>query len=156
MQEEPLVNKLLKWKGDNSRIERILWIDEGNLIAFCIDIGLDKGFPRKFKISDIKDNLKRGELEIQQDDPFGKIVQDGELSEKEIIIRNQRWGVVQFVLSRISEPDIFLRKKRGPIIIEATEKYMISVPTVYKYLRRYWQRGRYPNALISKCSKFRR
>lgn len=148
MRQGPLVNELLIWKNDNSRIERILWIDEGNIIAFCIDTSADKGFPRKVRISDIDDNLDRGELEILKDDPYGKIVQDSELSESEIIIRDKRWNVVQFILSRISEPDIFLGKKRGPIIIEATEKYMISVPTVYKYLRRYWQRGSSPNSLI--------
>jgi len=148
MREGPLLNELLAWKNDSDRVERVLWIDEGNIIAYCIDISSDKGFPLKVRITDIRDNLNRGELEILNDDPFGKIAQDADLSESELKIRNIRWNVVQYVLSSISEPNIYIGKMRGPIIVEASEKYRISIPTVYKYLRVYWQRGMNPNALI--------
>ena len=78
------------WRGRTIAIgvERVLWIDEGNIIAYCIDILLDKGFPRKVRITDLRDNLNRGELEILNDDPFGKIAQDADLSKSELKIRN--------------------------------------------------------------------
>ena len=47
MSNDLFVNDLIEWVDElgNSFIERILWIDEGYVIAFTIDINVKTGFP---------------------------------------------------------------------------------------------------------------
>ena len=49
------VNDLIEWvnDGQESRIERIVWIDENYVIAFLFDINTNKGVPYAKKISEI-------------------------------------------------------------------------------------------------------
>lgn len=147
MRQVPLVNDVILW-NDNERLDRVLWIDEGNIIAFCIDMTTKTGFPRIVKVSMIVQSLLRGDASILDNDPYARIVKEDELTESERKIRDTAWMIVSNVISRAPEPDIFSRNKRGTIVSTAATEYRITVKTVYKYLRRYWQRGRRPNSLI--------
>lgn len=54
-------------------------------------------------------------------------------------------GIIQDLVSK--EPNIF-KNERGKLILEATEKFGCTYKTIYKYLKRYWQRGKVKDSLL--------
>ncbi|NNU85411.1 hypothetical protein ETC05_16940 [Geobacillus sp. BMUD] len=60
------------------QLERILWIDEGNVICYTIDIEKEKALPIKRKISDLQQLHAEQLLSFIDNDPYGFIYQDEE------------------------------------------------------------------------------
>lgn len=155
MSGDLFVNELIAWKSDSSDplVERVLWIDEGCTIAFVFNIAAQKGFPQPRKVSEILEALSEGLAFREINDPWARIIRDEDLTNKERECRDKAWSII-FPLV-IQEPSIYYRDCRGSLVKQAVEEYNIGrsedkliEKTVYRYLRRYWQRGKTENALI--------
>ncbi len=156
MNNEIFVNDLIQWQSDNSDkvlIERIVWIDEGYVIAFAFDINATKGFPRSCLIQELKESLKHQEISKIEEDPWGRIIQEESLSEKEKLLRDNAWSIIESLVNQ--EPDIYYRHLRGKLIKQVIADYQqkyqgekLAEKVVYKHLRRFWQRGKNKNALL--------
>ena len=125
--------------------ERVIWIDEGNIIAFMFNIDSERGFPVLKKVSEIQVEICSGLLS-KEDDPWNKVIDERSLSKKEIDIRNNAFEIIELLIT--CEPDIYYRNKRGPLVRSAIKEFEVTERTVYRYLRRYWQRGKCKNALL--------
>ncbi|WP_414756288.1 DNA-binding protein [Anabaena sp. CCY 9910] len=155
MVKDLFVNDLIEWivYQNTHIVERIIWIDEGYIIAFVIDINAKKGLPEPKKISDILEAISEGVAFKQQQDPWARIIRDENLTDKEKEYRDKAWEIISSLI--IEEPSIYYRNFRGSMVREAVEKYneerdkdKLVEKTVYGYLRRFWQRGKTINALI--------
>ncbi|MGK7892242.1 MAG: Mu transposase C-terminal domain-containing protein [Xenococcus sp. (in: cyanobacteria)] len=157
MKPKIYVNELLEWKNtqDNPLIERVLWIDPSRKIAYVFDINATKGFPHLRHIEDIQDALLHEEVIKVEQEPWVRTyqVQDENLSEKEKSIRDKAWEIVEPLVSQ--EPEIYLREYRGGLVRDRLEAYnkadennKLIEKTLYQYLRKFWQRGQTPNALL--------
>lgn len=144
------VNQLILWKYslDEEAIERILWIDEGNIITYAININKEKGMPFKRTVSEIEDALNSEKAFILKDDPLIHIVTDDVISEKAKQIRDKAWDIINPLVAVENEPYIYNRNIRGTLVKEFSQKFSVTEKTIYKYLRRYWQRGKIKNALL--------
>lgn len=156
MNNEIFVNDLIQWQSDdkdNPLIERVVWIDEGYTIAFVIDIYTTKGFPQSRYINDLKEALRSQEASKLELDPWGRIIQEDSLSLKEKELRDNAWQIISLLVTQ--EPDIYYRHLRGNLVQQVITQYnqgreedkLVAI-TVYKYLRRFWQRGKVKNALL--------
>ncbi|AND37812.1 Mu transposase C-terminal domain-containing protein [Cytobacillus oceanisediminis] len=129
------------------RLERIIWIDEGNVVCFTIDMEKEKTLPIKRKISDLQQMDSDQLLSFVDEDPFGFIYKDDEqLPEKSRLLRDERWECIKDMV--LKEPEIFDAEKRGPLIRHAMESTRKTKRLLYKYLTQYWQRGKSKNALL--------
>ena len=144
-----LVNELLK-NSQTNRTFRVLWVDNENILAYLIDVEDKKALPFAVRVKEIKEELIEDELIKIKKDDFLPVFSD-ETNEKNIAIRDKAWVIIKDIVTNV--PDIFDRDKRGEMIAEVMEKHAVTKPTVYKYLRRYWQRGQTPNALLPDYSK---
>ncbi len=149
------VNDLIEWinESGNNCIERVLWIDEESIIAFVYDINAKTGFPEAKEVSEIMEAINDGRALKLKLDPWARIVREEDLSEKEKEIRDKAWRIISSIVTQ--EPLIYYRDYRGPLVQQAIEKYNSGRPedeliskTAYKYLRRFWQRGKNKNALL--------
>ncbi len=145
------VNDLIKW--NDGSIERVVWIDDDYSIAFLFEIEANKGFPYPKSIAEIEEAILNEIASKYSNDPWARIIQDENLLEREIDIRNKAWNIISSLVTQ--EPDIYYRHLRGSLVKEVVEKYnqgktkgKVVEKTVYGYLRRYWQRGKIKNALI--------
>ncbi|MBC1258918.1 DNA-binding protein, partial [Trichormus variabilis V5] len=86
-------------------VERIIWIDEGYIIAFVIDINAKKGLPEPRKISDILEAITEGIAFKQQQDPWARIIRDENLTDKEKEYRDKAWEIISSLI--IEEPSIY-------------------------------------------------
>jgi putative transposase len=94
----------------------------------------------------LADDVRAGRAVVLADDPYLVVAQPELLPAKHLQLREQAWRIVEGLTRR--EPAIFLARLRGQLIAEATALHGVSHPTIYRYLRRYWQRGQTPNALL--------
>jgi hypothetical protein len=155
MDSNLFVNDLIEWTNESGEnlIERIIWIDEGYIIAFVLDINADKGFPEPKNITATIEAIHDGRALKLKSDPWARIVRDEDLSDKEKEIRDKAWNIISTVV--IQEPEIYYRDKRGSLIKNIINQYTkqkqeerLTEKTVYKYLRKFWQRGKNKNALL--------
>ena len=105
------VNTLIKWGQDNDKesVERILWLDRQQNLAYVINIySNESSFPRN--ISDIEESVKQGIASILDNDPFVKVIDEGELSDKSREMRDKAWEVIKELVAL--EPIIFDKKER--------------------------------------------
>jgi hypothetical protein len=123
---------------------RVLWISEDNKYIFVIDTKESNAFPLFRKVEEIKDGIIEGGLLKKLSDSPPKT--DGIVSDKAIADKDIAWNIIKDIVNR--EPDIYFDNPRGKLINEVMQKHKISKPSVYKYLRKYWQRGKVPNALL--------
>ena len=150
MTEVLAINQLIQWRDDtnNPLTERILWIDSDNTIAYVIDIFANSGFPIVRTISEIKTALENKSLVIINSDPLIRFVIEEEIKPKNQEIRDKAWSVICSLVKAVNEPDIYKRDKRGELVNKVVEEHNVTHMTVYKYLRKYWQRGKNKNALL--------
>nr|WP_259548615.1 transposase family protein [Heyndrickxia oleronia] len=133
--------------GGKKRLERIIWIDDGNIICYTIDMEKESTLPIKRKISDLQQMHDEQLLSFVDNDPYGFIYQDeDQLSEKSKELRDERWECIEDMV--LLEPYIYEADKRGSLIRDAMVKTGKTKRLLYKYLTQYWQRGKVKNALL--------
>ncbi|MEB9455289.1 MULTISPECIES: Mu transposase C-terminal domain-containing protein [Bacillus cereus group] len=131
---------------DDSKVYRLLWIDEGNVIIYLIDVYDEKAMPFLDTIRNIHEGFANGQyIKLSTNELFPIVNHEG-LKEKDKLIRDKAWGIIQDLVSK--EPNIFKKNERGKLILEATEKFGCTYKTIYKYLKRYWQRGKVKDSLL--------
>ncbi len=96
------VNDLIEWidESGNNFVERVLWIDEGYVIAFVYDINAKTGFPEDKKVSEIKEAIANGHALKLKSDPWARIVREEDLSEKEKELRDRAWQIISFIVTQ--------------------------------------------------------
>ena len=138
------INEILNEVLDNKSY-RILWIDEGNKIAYIIDLNDEKALPIKRLISQMKDDVVTGNIIKIKEDIY-TVNSDEKYSQKHLDARNRAWEVIKEMV--VDEPSIFEKSTRTDYTKKAMEIYGVSYPAVRKYLRKYWQRGKTINSLL--------
>lgn len=129
------------------RLERIIWIDDGNIVCYTIDMEKEGTLPIKRKISDLQQMHAEQLLSFVDNDPYCFIYQDeDQLSEKSKELRDERWECIKDMV--LLEPYIYESDKRGSLIRDAIVKTGKTKRLLYKYLTQYWQRGKVKNALL--------
>ncbi len=119
-------------------------MSENNKYTFLIDTQDKNAFPLLRNVQDLTDMIIEGGL--IKEDPTSRNLSDGKVTDKALSMRDDAWEIIKDVVTK--EPDIFFSNKRGHLVQEIMKKYNVSKPTIYKYLRRYWQGGKIPDALL--------
>jgi len=123
--------------------KRLIWSDAA--LAVWIDIDSATAFPEPIKVVDLERLLMDGEL-VRIADPFEEAVlrevEEGSLDQQK---RDAAWEMLADVAQH---PGLFIRRSRGQIVIGIMERHGVTKQTVYRLLRRYWQRGMCRNALL--------
>lgn len=144
-----VINDIISFEEANgeNQLERILWIDEGNVICYTVNIEKPKAYPYKRKISDLQQLFTENLLALVDNDPYTFIYQDeGQISEKNRLLRDDRWKSIESIV--LKEPDVYERKKRGSLVSLAVESTGKNKKLLYQYMVQYWQRGKVKNALL--------
>lgn len=123
--------------------KRLIWSDAS--MAVWIDIDSDTAFPEPIKVVELERLLMDGEL-VRIADPFEEAVlrevEEGSLDQQK---RDAAWEMLADVAQ---DTGLFIRRSRGQILIGIMERHGVTKQTVYRLLRRYWQRGMCRNALL--------
>lgn len=141
-----LRNDLLDYAGSRPHTIRILWIDAAATLAYIYELRLADALPRAVALADLADDVRQGRARLLADDLWRITFDTARLPPKYLSLRDQAWAVVADLVR--AEPALFDARSRGPLVAACAAAHGVSHPTVYRYLRRYWERGQHPDALL--------
>jgi hypothetical protein len=139
------VNQLLRW-AENAYLERILWIDHGGSGCYSIDITCKTALPIFWTKTALDFAFSEGKLAVEPPETMMWIRPDESLTPSQRKQRDTAWSIIKPLV--LQQPDIFAADLRGQLIDRTMKECGITKQTIYRYLRRYWQRGMTPNALL--------
>lgn len=141
-----LRNDLLHYPQPSARTVRVLWIDPGQRHAYVYDVAARSAEVELVQLPALLADLRDGRASVLPADPYLMVVSQEMLPPKYLQLRARAWEIIAALVAQ--EPDIYDARRRGQMIARATAEHQVSHPTIYRYLRRYWQRGQTPNALL--------
>lgn len=138
------INALLTWEQDT--VFRVLWLSQQDVVL--IDVNNAKAVPEIHSQQILEEAFANHRLRLETFDPHAPEGRSEEqLTEAERTRRDRAWTVIR-PLVEDHLPDIFLKEKRGQLVTNRVHEVGVSKTTCYGYLRRYWQGGQTPNALL--------
>ena len=155
------VNDLLKSETeDGDVVERVLYVDGGEGVAYAIDINRKDAMPVLKQITMIETGLVDGWIAKVAKDPYTEVVSVDELTPSARREYEKAMRLIADLGVDDGEPEIFEPSHRWGLIKELLKKVKLgldvplrSTASIYKALRRYWQRGKKPAALIPEYYK---
>ena len=141
-----LRNDLLHYTHPSPRTVRILWIAPEQSHAYVFDAAAHSAEVELLELSAVHADIRAGHASVLAADPHLVVVSQELLPPKHLQLRARAWEIIEGLVAQ--EPQIYEARLRGPLIAQATAQHGVSHPTIYRYLRRYWQRGQTPNALL--------
>ena len=141
-----LRNDLLQYTHPAPRTVRVLWIAPGQSHAYVFDVAARSAEVELVPLAALLADIGAGHARVLAADPYLLLASQDLLPPKHLQLRARAWAIVEPLVAR--EPDIYEARLRGQLIAQATATHGVSHPTIYRYLRRYWQRGQTPNALL--------
>ncbi|MBP2659706.1 MAG: Integrase catalytic region [Firmicutes bacterium] len=147
------INQLIQYTdaSGQERIERVVLLSRESNAAYLIAVDSDTGFPMRQKISDLLTSIQEGSIKVCDSDPYMKIVDEEKLTSAQKENRDNAWLVIESLLT--DEMLLINRHTRGPLVKKIAQQHKLTIDSVYKYLRRYWQRGKSKNALLPDYEK---
>ncbi|MGB9992470.1 Mu transposase C-terminal domain-containing protein [Massilia sp. SM-13] len=139
-------NDLIELAVPRRRVLRILWIDPARTVAYAFDVHARSSDAELLSLASLQADLDEGRAHRLEEDPFTVLVNQDLLPPKHLQLRDRAWSIIRDLACM--EPAIYQPRKRGPLIADYAGRHGFSHPTLYRYLRRYWQRGMTPNALL--------
>jgi hypothetical protein len=116
-----------------------------NTHAIWIDIEDQKAFPDIVELSQLESLLLQ-EKATRVADKYGYVINLlPEPDSKEATIRDRNYQIIKPL---IDDTKFYVKKIRAKHIAGILEAGEVSRPYLYKLIRRYWQRGQVPNALL--------
>jgi hypothetical protein len=141
-----LRNDLLHYTHPSPRTVRILWISPAQSHAYVFDVAAHSAEVEMIQLSALHADIRAGHASVLAADPYLILVSQELLPPKHLQLRARAWDIIEALVAQ--EPAIYEGRQRGQLIAHATARHGVSHPTIYRYLRRYWQRGQTPNALL--------
>ncbi|WP_333834426.1 Mu transposase C-terminal domain-containing protein [Rubrimonas sp.] len=136
--------------GENMPRERVLWIDRPHGQLVTIDIDAPRALPALRAIEEIAQLLDEG-VALRLDDPWLRPVLEEALPPAWRDRRDMSWRLIEPLVR--AQPDTFFEARRAALTAEIAAKEGSNRFTIYRLLRRYWQRGMTPNALLPDYAK---
>jgi hypothetical protein len=141
-----LRNDLLEYAGERPLTLRILWIDAARRLAYTYALGERGASPCAASLDTLIGHVQARHARLLPLDPYRPTVDAATLPPKYLALRDSAWAIVQ-ALTR-DEPGVYETRTRGRLVAACRAEHGVSHPTIYRYLRRYWERGQHPDALL--------
>lgn len=141
-----LRNDVLEYSQPTARAVRILWIDAGQAIAYVIELNAKSAQPEMALVGALVEDVIAQRARLLLIDPYAAAPASASVPAKYIEMRERGWEIVSALTAR--EPAIYQPRQRGKMVQEYSALHGVSHPTIYRYLRRYWERGQSAEALL--------
>lgn len=142
---ELLTNQLVEIKSEGA-IFRVLWVDPLGRGYCVIDVRSQAAFPEFRGALELQELLAHDEATLFPDDQWLVPLMDAGLPDSHKERRDRAWELI--LPLALNLPDIFKPRVRGEAVAALVDAGKATKQTVYRLLRRYWQRGMVPNAFL--------
>lgn len=141
-----LKNDLLHYASPRPRNVRILWIDAAQAIAYTYELKARSAHPQLVPLASLVADVAQGRARLLLADPYLVEADPATLPASHLQLQARAWAIVSALTAH--EPAIYQPHARGPLVTRYSQLHGASYPSIYRYLRRYWERGQNPNALL--------
>ena len=141
-----LRNDLLHYLVPHPHTLRILWIDNDRTIAYVYALGARGAQPEIATLASLVADVKAQRAQLLLVDPYLPKDSGKALPAKHLAVRARAWQVIAALTA--NEPAVYQPRQRGRLVHDVGTALGVSHPTIYRYLRRYWERGQTPDALL--------
>ena len=138
------VGRILSFTG-KGHCERLVWWAGSPNGFYCIDIHAPYASPVFRNRDEIEDLVAAGLVE-EASDPWEHPLAESALIAAQRDKRDANWALIQPQV--MAQPRSFNSEHRAAIVDEILAATSTSRKTLYRQIRRYWQRGMTPNALL--------
>ncbi|WP_259781013.1 Mu transposase C-terminal domain-containing protein [Aestuariispira ectoiniformans] len=122
---------------------RVLWSNSETTIL--IDLDGSGAFPEKRDTEELERLFAEGAATVV-DDPFlAQTMAFADEDSKAFQVRERGWRLIRDI---VDTPAIFDKAERGALVRKVLGQHQTTKQTIYRLLRRYWQRGMTINALL--------
>jgi len=121
--------------------------DEGYVM---IDIDDNQAMPKLVTFEQIDKEVRRGSITEVEDSWLSSVNRHFPSEHKHSVMRDKNFESIK---SLVTHPDFYQVAIRGAITQILVEKGTAAKSTLYRYARRYWQRGQHKNALLPDYAK---
>lgn len=128
------------------RTERVLWIDRIGGGYYMIDVADPVAAPVFRKSEEMAQLFAGGLVRETLDDPWLAPISESSLSSAHKERRDKAWTMIRPLVDQ--QPAVFQPEERGRIVFRLVAETGASRHSLYRVLRRYWQRGMTPNAVL--------
>lgn len=141
-----LRNDLLHYTAPRARTIRILWIDAAQKIAYTFELNGKSAHPQIAPLSALVDDVREQRAQLLLVDPYLVQADPAELPSSHLQLQERAWNIISTLVTQ--EPAIYQPSARGGMVMRHADLHGVSYPSIYRYLRRYWERGQNANALL--------
>lgn len=141
-----LQNEVLEYPGAACRHVRILWIDRTRDLAFVYPLGQVRALPEPRPLSALVADVELGRARLLPADPYAAPKPDGPIPTGHLALRAKAHDAVQALHADL--PALYQQPERAAMVAAYALSHGISRASIMRYLRRYWERGQTPDALL--------
>lgn len=142
MEQNISINQVVQ-AGQEKQLYRVLWVSSDQEYGYWISLEKQTRVPKKFICQEVIENISAGEVVVVED-PIR--VYEGNVAESAKERRDEWWRILKPILE--CEPDIYERRRRGELLSEIAKKSNKDKANLYRYLVKYWKKGKTPNAFL--------
>lgn len=142
MEQNIFINEVVRI-GKEEQLYRVLWVSPEQEYGYWISLENQTRVPEKFICREMVENISTGEITVVED-PIR--IYEGSVAENAKEKRDKWWRILKPVLE--CEPDIYERRRRGELLSEVARKSSKDKANLYRYLVKYWKKGKTPNAFL--------
>ena len=128
------------------RTFRVLWTDREHGIAYTYELGLTHALPRAVALQGLADDVLAQRARLLLDDPYAAPPAPALLPQKHRDLQAKAWAIVRSLQGEL--PALYEPRARAALVAQCAAAHGVSRPSVLRYLRRFWERGQTPDALL--------
>ncbi len=139
-------NDLIEYLHPRPRTVRILWLDVTQDVAYTYELDANAAMPERTSVRSLMSDLAQLDALRVEHDTYAAAPGRTDLPAKHLALRDKAWQILNGL--PLEEEALYQPRVRGALITRQSVAHGVSYPTVYRYLRRYWERGQHIDALL--------
>jgi hypothetical protein len=140
-----LPNDVIQY-ADTGRTIRVLWIDRPRGLAYTFELGQAHALPCCLALQALADEVLAGCAQLLLQDPYAAPPAPDLLPRKHRDLQARAWAIVSSLQAGV--PALYEPRARAAMVAQCAAAHGMSRPSVLRYLRRFWERGQTPDALL--------
>lgn len=139
-------NDVLEYTGMTGHTIRILWIDRPRALAWTYRLGSHSALPEPTPLRELEEALRAGGARRLLVDPFAAAPAQEPVPQGYLTLQAKAWSAVRAL--HADRQALYQPRERAILMASYAAAHGISKSSILRYLRRYWERGQTPDALL--------
>jgi hypothetical protein len=139
-------NDVLEYTGMHGHMIRVLWIDRSQALAWTYRLGSPSALPEPVLLLELEEALRAGGVRRLLVDPFAAAPPQEPVPQGYLALQAKAWSAVRAL--HADRQALYEPRERAILMAGYAATHGISKSSILRYLRRYWERGQTPDALL--------